>query len=178
MALTRPSRSIDLAGLNTKCLKYSPEGVTFVPTELAKQSRQNKKIAEFFFPVFPANNKLCPVTTLRAYQERTRDRRKDKEHSQLFISLIKPYNAVTSSTIARWLKSVLTKSGIDTGIFKAHSIRGASTSAAANAGVTTNDILNAADWSSESVFQKFYYRCEQKNTFGSSVLAKLPTTTA
>ena len=40
MALTRPSRSIDLAGLNTKCFKYSPEGVTFIPTELAKQSRQ------------------------------------------------------------------------------------------------------------------------------------------
>ena len=178
MALTRPSRSIDLTGLNTKCLKYSPEGVTFTPTELAKQSRQTKKIAEFFFPAFPANDKLCPVTTLRAYQERTRDRRKDKEHPQLFISLIKPYNGVTSSTIARWLKSVLTKSGIDTGMFKAHSIRGASTSAAANAGVTTNDILNAADWSSESVFQKFYYRSEQKSIFGSSVLAKLPTTTA
>ena len=87
-----------------------------------------------------------------SYQKRTRDRRMAKEHSQLFISLIRPYNVVTSSTIARWLKSVLTKSGIDTGIFKAHSIRGASTSAAANAGVTTNDILNAADWSSESVF--------------------------
>ena len=75
-------------------------------------------------------------------------------------------------------QSVLTKSGIDTGMFKAHSIRGASTSAAVNAGVTTNDILNAADWSSESVFQKFYYRSERKNNFGSSVLAKLPTTTA
>lgn len=86
MALTRPSRSIDLAGLNTKCLKYSPEGVTFIPTELAKQSRQTKKIAEFSFPVFPANDRLCPVTTLRAYQERPRDRHKDKEHSQLFIS--------------------------------------------------------------------------------------------
>ena len=120
MALTRPSRSIDLAGLDTKCLKYSPEGATFTSTALAKQSRQAKKIADFFFPVFPANDKLCPVTTLRVYQERTRDRRKDKEHSRLFISLIKLYNVVTSSTIARWLKLVLTKSGIDTGMFKAH----------------------------------------------------------
>ena len=60
-------------------------------------------------------------------------------------------------------------------MFKAHSIHGASTSAAANAGVTANDILNAADWSSKSVFQKFYYRSERKNNFGSS---KLPTTTA
>ena len=65
------------------------------------------------------------------------------------------------STIARWLKSVLAKAGIDINVFKAHSVRGASTSAAASAGVTTNDILNAADWSSESVFQKFYYKPEQ-----------------
>ena len=33
-----------------------------------------------------------------------------------------------------------------------------STSAAAGAGVTTNDILSAWDWSSESVIQKFYYK--------------------
>ena len=176
MALTRPSRSADLVGLNVEYMRYSPEGVTFTPTRLAKQSRQTKKIAEFFFPAFSANDRLCPVTTLRAYEERTKDRRRGKEHSQLFVSLIKPYNPVSPSTIARWLKSVLTKAGIDTNIFKAHSVRGASTSAAASAGVTTNDILNAADWSSESVFRKFYYRPEQKSSFGSSVLAKLPTT--
>ena len=168
MALTRPSRSTDLAGLNMGYMHYSPEGVTFTPTRLAKQSRQSKKIAEFFFPSFPANDRLCPVTTLRAYEERTKGRREDKEHFQLFISLIKPYKPVASSTIARWLKSVLEKAGIDTTIFKAHSIRGASTSAAASAGVTTNDILNAADWSSASVFQKFYYRPERKSTSHSS----------
>ena len=176
MALTRPSRSADLVGLNVEYMRYSTEGVTFTPTRLAKQSRQTKKIAEFFFPSFSANDRLCPVTTLRAHEERTKDRRRGKEHSQLFVSLIKPYNPVSPSTIARWLKSVLTKAGIDINIFKAYSVRGASTSAAASAGVTTNDILNAADWSSESVFRKFYYRPEQKSSFGSSVLAKLPTT--
>ena len=117
------------------------------------------------------------MTTLRAYEERTKDRRKNGEHSQLFISLIKPYKPVISSTFARWLKSVLGKAGIDTNMFKAHSVCGASTSAAANAGMTMNDILNAADWSSESVFQKLYYRPEQKGRFGTSVLTKLPTTT-
>lgn len=99
-------------------------------------------------------------------------------HSQLFISLIKPYNPVSSATIARWLKSIRAKAGVDTSIFKAHSIRAASTSAAAGAGVTTNDILNAADWSSESVFHKFYYKPEQTNQFGVSLLSKLPTTSS
>ena len=49
------------------------------------------------------------------------------------------------------------KAGIDTTIFKAHSIHGATVSAASNAGITTNNI-NAADWSTPSVFHKFYYK--------------------
>ena len=110
------------------------------------------------------------------YEEKTKDRRGELHHSYLFISLIKPYKQVTSSTIARWIKSILAKSGIDTNIFKAHSVRGASTSAAADAGVTTNDILNAADWSNDSVFQKFYYRPQKNTSFGQTVLSKLPTT--
>ena len=47
------------------------------------------------------------------------------------------------------------KAGIDISIFKAHSIRGASCSSAAGAGVTTKDILDAADWSSEGTFNDF-----------------------
>ena len=73
------------------------------------------------------------------------------------------------------------KAGIDTGIFKAHSVRGAATSAAASVGVTTADILKAADWSSESVFTKFYYKPVRSDTFGEAVLSKgehyLQTTT-
>ncbi len=72
------------------------------------------------------------------------------------------HSPVSSSTIARWIKTVLTKSGVNTDIFKAHSVRSTATSATANAGTTTSDILKAADWSSESVFQKFYYKLENK----------------
>ena len=176
LALTRPSRSVDLANLSLDYRKYSPEGVTFMPTKLAKQSKQSKPITNFFFPVFPGNKLLCPVSALRAYEDKTKSRRGDHNKSQLFIALIKPYNPISSSTVARWIKTVLTKSGINTDIFKAHSVRSAAVSSAANAGITTNDILKAADWSSESVFQKFYYKPEANSTFGTAVLSKLSTT--
>ena len=39
-------------------------------------------------------------------------------------------------------------------------------------GVTTNDILKAADWSSESVFRKFYYRPTHNPLYGRAVLSK------
>ena len=61
--------------------------------------------------------------------------------------------------------------GIDTSIFKAHSVRSASTSAASTQGVTTEDILGAADWSTESSFQRFYYKPVRDATFAKSVLS-------
>ena len=68
------------------------------------------------------------MKSLMLYIERTKDLRGDK---QFFNSFMKPHNPVTSSTIARWLKQVMESAGIDTIIFKAHSVRSASTSAAA-----------------------------------------------
>ena len=53
---------------------------------------------------------------------------------------------------------ILDEAGIDTSIFGAHSTHGASTLAAARAGITTGDILKAANWNSESVFQRFYQK--------------------
>ena len=76
--------------------------------------------------------------------------------SKLFVSFIKPHSAVTSSTVARWLRSILDQAGIDSKIFGAHSTRGASASAAVRGGVTLDDILKAANWSSESVFHRQY----------------------
>ncbi len=41
---------------------------------------------------------------------------------------------------------------------------------AANMGVTVENILGAADWSSESVFRKFYYS-NSKSDFATAVLS-------
>ena len=61
---------------------------------------------------------------------------------------------------------------MNTEIYKAHSVRSASTSAAATAGITTGDILKAADWSNEAVFQKFYHKPVKSGDFGIAVLSK------
>ena len=150
---------------------HKPDGVCFYPNVLAKQSRQGSQIANFFFPSFPGNPTLCPVMALKVYEDKTRPIRGDE--TKLLISFIKPHKAVTSSSVARWLKSVLSAAGIDTAIFSAHSSRGASSSAAANVG--TNDILKAANWSAESVFQKFYYKPSDNSSYGRAVLSNSAT---
>ena len=65
---------------------------------------------------------------------------------------------------------MLQQAGVDISIFGAHSVRGASSSSAA--GVTTSDILQVADWSSESVFRKFYYRPTGNVVYGQAVLSR------
>ena len=107
------------------------------------------------------------MVTLKAYEERTASHR---VAAKMFLSIIKPYKAISSSTVARWLKCLLESAGIDTSVFNAHPVRGAS-STAANLGITTNDILKAADWSFESVFQRFYYKPTEDPSFGRAVLS-------
>ena len=95
------------------------------------------------------------MTTLRAYEDRTKDLRVANTQSRLFLGVIRPHNPVAPSTVARWLRTVMERAGMDTSVFKAHS---AATTAAANAGITTEDILKVADWSSDTVFKRFYYK--------------------
>lgn len=73
---------------------------------------------------------------------------------QLLISYQKPHKPVSTNTIARWLKNVMAKAGIDTSVYKAHSMRAAVTSAAKKVPIDT--ILSTASWSSESTFAWFY----------------------
>jgi hypothetical protein len=112
---------------------------------------------------------LCPLRTLKCYMKCTQGVRKD---SQLFVSF-KNYKAVSTSTLARWLKNVLSMAGIDIKEFKAHSFRGASSSAAVKAGCKISDILKTANWSSSKNFKTFYLRDvndENDNNFQECVL--------
>ena len=145
--LTRPSRSSDLCSLDLKFRRYIQEGVTFQASNFVKQSKSTKPRSEFFFPAFQGSQCLCPVAALRKYEERIKCLKETEVQTKLLLGKVKPHNSVTLSTVARWLRSMMEKAGIDISMFKAHSTRGVAVTAAANAGITTEDILKAADWS-------------------------------
>ena len=130
IASTRPSRSADLAALSVSKCQFKPEGVSFLPSGLAKQSRQGKPLTDIFFASFPDNKELCPVEILRQYMAVTFPLR--KESDQLFVAIIKPHKPVAPCTISRRLKEVLKLSDVDVSMFTAHSTRSASASAAAD----------------------------------------------
>ena len=109
LALTRPTRSSDLSSLGLRCLKLLPDGIQFYPSELAKQSRPSKSVTPFIFSAFPSDNKLCPKVTLLSYISRTESYRGNgsDRKSKLLLSYIKLHNPITSSSIARWIMSML-----------------------------------------------------------------------
>ena len=112
-----------------------------------KQSRPGVKNPLVELRTFK-DERLCVVTTLKDYLTRTQSLRGSE--SQLFISYNRPFKGVSRDIISRWVKLVLTDSGIDTSRFKPHNTKAASTSAAINASVSLDDILHTAGWSSES----------------------------
>ena len=108
---------------------------------------------------------MCPVSTLRVYLTRTASLRQGggNRPNPLFISFRKPHSPVSAGTIARWIKSLLQDSGIDTDSFSAHSTRAAATSAAKRKGLAMADILKMAGWSRVSTFERFYFKPTPSN---------------
>ena len=74
----------------------------------------------------------------------------------LFISPYKPHRAVSAATIGRWIKFTMYQAGIDVEVFKAHSTRSASVSAANRNGVNVSHIMKTAGWKNADTFGKFY----------------------
>ncbi|KAJ8909247.1 hypothetical protein NQ315_005083 [Exocentrus adspersus] len=85
----------------------------------------------------------------------------------------KPFHAVSSQSVSRWIKNTLARSGINTEVFSAHSNRHAATSSAKRRGVSLDIIRQAAGWSAQSgTFAKFYDKpLIDKSAFAKSILS-------
>jgi hypothetical protein len=132
-----------------------------------KQSRPGKNNPIIEIKAYPPDRRLCPTTILKEYLKRTSRMRNT---NKLFIGYVKPYGAVTRSTISRWLKSLMSSAGIDISKYSAHSIRSAAASKAKVCSVPVENILNAVGWSSAKTFAKFYDKEIERNNFQETVL--------
>ena len=147
----------------------SQTSITFALSKPLKQSKPGVRPMVAQFTSYPADLRICVVTTLKMYLARTRCKRGDYE--QLFISYFKPFKPVSRSTISRWIKVVMCSSGINVEVLRQHSTRAAATSKASASLVPLDQILSTAGWSSVSTFAKFYNKqIDVKNSFAESVL--------
>lgn len=171
LGLTNAARVHTLNVLSYKQLKKLSCGYLVKFNSLLKQSRPGFDCSSFTLRAYPPDRRLCVVTVLKEYLLRTKPCRKPDAEDNLLISYIKPYKAVTRDTIARWIRVVMTRSGIDVERFGAHSIRAASTSKAKAMMVPISDIMKTAGWSQENTFAKFYNKqIEPDSKFAEAVL--------
>jgi len=173
MSLTSASRTSELQALDLRFRQYKPKGVVFKLASLTKKRQLGAPLKECSFASFAEDPRLCVVQCLKQYETITQPFRAitPEKAALLFISYVKPHRPVTTQRLAHWIKDLLKEAGVDTAVFKAHSVRGASTSAALKKGVHISDILSTANWNRESTFQRFYCRLPKENSFADRVLS-------
>ena len=135
-ALTSAARSSSVHKMDLRFRQFKSNGVLFKIPELTKCPGLKRPLKELFLVSFPPDRRLCFVKYLKRYEKVTERLRNNSNYNsnRLFLSYINPHRpAVPSSTIAQWVKSVLTLSGINTQSFSAHSTRAASSSTVARA---------------------------------------------
>ena len=138
------------------------KGVTFKRHGLAKQDRESHYGSKIFVPAFSENSRLDPKRALYFYLKKTeflRVKADGTREKKIFLELNKPHQPVPSQTISNWIVQTIKMAyeGKKVNI-KAHSTRAMGPSWALYNGTSMKSILEAADWSTESTFVKFYLR--------------------
>ena len=172
IALLSGQRTQTLTLINIENICWTEFGCLIYIVSPLKHTRPGVHQEPIKLLPYPTDLRLCVINTLCTYLEKTKSRRGSE--SKLFISFQKPYKAVSGDTIRRWIKVVMEKAGIDTSVFKPHSTRAASTSAAKAAGVSMDEILSQAGWSNCATFKTFYNKpVVQEQRFAEAILKTL-----
>jgi len=127
-------------------------------TSLEKQGRVGQVRGFLQIPTFSEDPELCPVRTLLVYRDKVANLRGD--NTSLFVSYLPPHKSVTSRTLARWIKEILSAAGVDTAVWGPQATRAASAAHMRTArNLSLAQLCKLADWSQVSgVFEKFYHR--------------------
>lgn len=172
MALASGQRLQTLSLIDIRDIHRKDEEISIKVGARIKTSGRNKPQPFLRLPYFKDDVKLCVASSLIEYLNRTAAIR--GSITSLFITTKKPYKKASSQTLGRWIKNILIKSGIDTGLFTAHSTRHATTSAAARKGLNFDTIRLAAGWSKNSkMFATVYNRplINSDTTFAETILS-------
>jgi hypothetical protein len=173
IAITTFRRCSDIQSLQLgdESVNVQKKGITFIRTGLAKQDRPGHTSSNIFVPSFQKDKLLDPKRALTYYLRNTEQFRKSgsEEVIKLFLAVNKPHKPVSCQTISRWLTNTvkfcykLAKK--NPGRVHGHQTRSYGPSFARFKGTSSKDIMEAADWSRETTFVKYYLK-----TMGTRVL--------
>lgn len=160
-------RSSDMTALQFSSIRFSEEGVRF---RLSNPKNANGLTAPIGIARLTDRPTLCPVSVLEEYVSRTAAVRRPARE-EVWLSNRAPYGPLATKSIARKVLKVLTAAGVDTDVFKVHSMRVASVSKALEEGELLDDVLIHGRWRSERVFRMFYERARRGVHVSRSIMA-------
>ncbi|CAG2239292.1 unnamed protein product [Mytilus edulis] len=167
---TAKSRLQTIHSLDLDDITVTDSNIYIDVRSLLKCSKPGRHLQPIELPAFIEDKSLCIVTVLKEYLARTSCFRKTQK---LILSCIKPYSHVSKDPLDVWVKIVLQSAGVDITIYKPHSTRSASTSAALRCATSIDTILKAAGWSNESTFRKFYDKPVSKQNYNDNYSVKV-----
>lgn len=183
-ALTSGARASELAHLDTKSMRtHEGEGIEFELRTHKKAKKSKVLPGKLFIPSFrDTEHIICPVSTLEQYliaTGRMASLCQDEsivtwEKDPIFRKTTKPHTGVTPTTISKWITNVIYEAeGIQKGTqLLGHSTRSKGAEKAWLAGLSTKEIMLAADWKTETVFKNHYHQPTYCTKFGRAVLQR------
>lgn len=154
LRLATIARSSDIYYILFSSIQFHDQEMKFKKRAWKNQRNMDEKI--FSVRRFEMNRELCPVATLEAYVQATRDISRPSD--RVYVSIKAPIKEITTQRIAKITLEVMKAAGIDVGKFKAHSTRSASASKAIEKGMSVDEVMALAGWRSRGVFNAFYNR--------------------
>ena len=122
-------------------------------TKCSKTTRTNQPVV---YRAYVEDELLCPVEFIYAYLAQ-RSEIVTQDFTEFFINFGKAHHPASKDSLAQWEKEVMGNSGIDIEIFKPHSTRVASNSAAYKLGMPLQEVLKRGQWSNAGTFFTSYY---------------------
>ena len=163
-SLACPESVPALTKLYLRYCRIIPEGMEFAFSAPRKRGSSDQ-LSKASFAQFPSNSRFL-IETVCSYLKATCVTRPASPSSRvdpLFMSYVKPHKPITAPSTERWPHLLLKVSGVNTNIFKAHSVCGALTTTGANSNVPVSEILRRANWPTPSTFLRFHYKPDQSN---------------
>lgn len=158
LALCTAHRVQTLSLIKLENITVVQNGIKIAITDIIKTSAPGREQPVLFLPYFRENLNICPASVLKDYIFVTKNLR-TANAGNLLLTTKQPHRAASAQSISRWIKQVLSESGVDTRTFSAHSTRHAATSAASSAGLNVDTIRKTAGWTGTSTaFARFYNR--------------------
>ena len=134
----------------TDMLSFDSEGLTVTFIGIKNDSQRSG-----FEVNIPRSSNFAtdPVSTLQSYIERTSSQRTDKA---VFISIKKPFLALSASSVSKILESAIVLAGLDGLGFSAKSFRPTGATRAIDSGMDPNIVQKIGRWKCTEVFRNHY----------------------